>query len=1098
MTSAADPVAWQVCEESWAKWLQVHGHTVTFLSKAVGNTAGTQAPMIMTANGSRRAPDMLSIRDGVSEYWEVKFRSRADADLVTGVKHHWMSFDSFRDYVLLASSEAKLEVWVVLYEAPVGLGAPGRWLKASIRRLREAGHSGTKFGRGGEEVKAWIWPTSAMEVIDGPEVDLTGSPTVILQPEGSAAPLTIEDLALGERFGRPVVADVPTEKDATEAIPAAIEAVQRDPEVGRDVLFTRLGLSRRPRYSVLRVGPLEPGPDTDDVLEFLRYGVRVFLITGQAPSAQSMPPEEIEAFASARLLETAVVEGLGRNVHWVVDGVWPEPMPKDLALSLRIAEKSESLNLAQYRIVHQRSTENVLVTAGAGTGKTETMSERLIFLLTTEERTQTLAGSVVPDRLVASDFAFVTFTRESAKEMRERLARSLMLRQRLCPRCVHPVLAWMMQLSGAQVSTIHSFAKRLLQTNGGRVGMAPAFLVSESTMDFRRILREEMSLPMAAILEQAVDAPAAYEWQRHLQSVWDALENKGTTLMDIAQDGSASELDWGVGHPDALAQATAELTKNVLTRVAERFSQFCLTQQRLPASQLVATARSAIRSGPIAGSFRPRYIFVDEFQDTDAQQIDLLLEFAQAVDAAMFIVGDAKQGVYRFRGAEGNALAELDAQLRHRGQREFTKLELNRNYRSGPSLLDSLHPVFRALGKERLLNYGRHDQLVPGIQRAADTSVPVQTMRVNRRDTESTAADLVNAWRAADKDGAVAILCRTNDQAEKAKAAIEAGGGVCELRVGGGFFTTPAVREARALLEAIARPHDDAALLELCETRWAWGLAETRPPAEMSEEAARKWRGASVGIVDWWSRFSNLPRDGLLYRGDLQPLRLRVELLRDLLSHESVVGLLVNAVTWFAPERVARTAESASERTRYLRCIDHLVTQIDMHFGDSSVSLESILEWLRLQIATNRNADEPMDLENLVGSGRTLALTVHKAKGLQFDRVLIPFTATPFSPTRSSGTQASVVTDSQGPLSKVLWSWRPTGTKFELRNYEPDSPSARTDAMEIIQEEARLLYVAMTRAERELMILLPRRGSPASAQHWPLENWADMIELGRS
>ena len=56
---------------------------------------------------------------------------------------------------------------------------------------------------------------------------------------------------------------------------------------------------------------------------------------------------------------------------------------------------------------------------------------------------------------------------------------------------------------------------------------------------------------------------------------------------------------------------------------------------------------------------RYRYLFVDEFQDTDAAQIDLVLELRERLDCRLFVVGDVKQGIYRFRGAEGNAFEEL-------------------------------------------------------------------------------------------------------------------------------------------------------------------------------------------------------------------------------------------------------------------------------------------------------------------------------------------------------------------------------------------------------------------------------------------------------
>jgi hypothetical protein len=75
------------------------------------------------------------------------------------------------------------------------------------------------------------------------------------------------------------------------------------------------------------------------------------------------------------------------------------------------------INVGQYRIVHASNDADVLVTAGAGTGKTETMAERLVFLLATSDTKATAANDRQPFDLRLDDVALVTFTRESAREM---------------------------------------------------------------------------------------------------------------------------------------------------------------------------------------------------------------------------------------------------------------------------------------------------------------------------------------------------------------------------------------------------------------------------------------------------------------------------------------------------------------------------------------------------------------------------------------------------------------------------------------------------------------------------------------------------------
>lgn len=1084
--------AWREAERSWAIWLQVQRYTVTPLSEAVGNAAGTNAPMISTPTGLRRAPDLHTVRDGRSEYWEVKFRSRSDLDVATGVREHWMSRDAFVDYTHVAAASGS-EIWVVLYEAPTTLKT-GRWLKANVRRLRDLGHVGSKTGRSGEAVDSWVWPVTAMEVIEGPPVDLSRSQVPLLAPEGPEPKIGSAELELAERSRRqrrsPRSGVEPPPEREPETTGAA-SALARDVEIGRDLISDRLGLDGRPRYSVLRVGPLQEG--TDDILELLHYGIRVFLVTN-VPISTTMSEEEVDGFEAARLLERAVVPSLADEVHWVLDGVFPAPIPEGLSTALKAvdeaADESDTFNFRQYQIVHARHVENVLVTAGAGTGKTETMAERLLFLLATDEAIVDVGGEKRPSPLTADQVTLVTFTRESAKEMRARLARSLMLRQRMCRYCIYPARAWMMQLSNAEISTIHTFAKRLIQTAGGGIGFGPGFRVGEQTMEFRSILQQTLSPSLSDLLtsHNGRGVPPVHAWQRHLKSVWDSLESNGTTLMSLGVSDPRTELDWGSAASDGIGEDVCRITRDVLCGTAEKFADRCEQEQVVPASQLVALARSAIQALVTVPASAPKYLFVDEFQDTDALQMELLLDAHVFLGARLFVVGDAKQGIYRFRGAEGNAFKELALRTAGRGLAPFTLYSLTRNFRSGAALLDSLHPYFSAWGASSLLAYADQDRLRP-VARGVDTSRSIELRPVPpRQDCAHWAAVQVGRWRAEDADDRIAILCRRNSQAENVQRQIHDLNGPCELLVGGRFYTTPAVREMRVLLEALIGPHDDAALLELCETRWAAKLLDGPPPPTLGADDADSWRQGAVRIVGWRDRLAHLAVDGTFGREDLDPLRDRVHLLRARLARTSVIGLVIDCIGWFTPEGTALPGDGDSnERRRYLRCLDHLVTLMDLQFASGAASIDGVLGWLRLQIHTNQTEDEPFDFDLVVGTGRTIALTVHKAKGLEFDRVVIPFTKTPFRASVDGRTTASVVRQS-GSNPRILWEW--TENRVTFANFLETDEVAQRDELETIREETRLLYVATTRARRELVVLTPTSGRAASI---PPKKWADLL-----
>src|SRR3954462_12223400 len=99
MTEDDNGTLWRRCEIAWMAHLDAAGYSVMRLSDLQGNTAGTRAPMLVRGGRSYRAPDAQTIRAGVTEFWEIKHRSRADVDPLTGSSEYWMEFASFRDYL---------------------------------------------------------------------------------------------------------------------------------------------------------------------------------------------------------------------------------------------------------------------------------------------------------------------------------------------------------------------------------------------------------------------------------------------------------------------------------------------------------------------------------------------------------------------------------------------------------------------------------------------------------------------------------------------------------------------------------------------------------------------------------------------------------------------------------------------------------------------------------------------------------------------------------------------------------------------------------------------------------------------------------------
>lgn len=1067
-----DPPVWRKCEIAWIAYLAT-SCAVTRLADAHNNHPETGAPMIQIRDRLFRAPDVLAIKDGRSEYWEVKYRKRSETNRATGQSEYWMSRASFDDYCLLAIASGT-RVSVILHDGEV-YSRTGRWLLASVDEIRASGRVETRYGADAVEVEAWVWPASSMRLVDGPNIDAPSNGVPLLVPADNEIPLANDVIEKAERkLRRHQGRRTPQAQDA--ALPAGVYDMLRfDGEKRLDALRRRLGIPECPRYSVLRIGTR--GLDIDELLGLLSYGIRVFVVAETPPEWQ-LDPVWLGACEESRLLEWAVAPGADDHSCWIVDGALTEVTDA----FLETASAEWPYNHRQYKIVHRPIDEDVLVTAGAGTGKTETMAERIVFLLATSRSHSDPRDEDKLLELGLDEIVLMTFTREAASEMRQRIGRTLLLRQRLCEDCVLPTIDWLLRLSITEIETIHTYSKKVLQRDGTRIGLTPSFAIGQQTIEFRRALDQALSPLIDALLDaHGNKVPPAYALRDHAEFLWGKMAENGFSPLARARGPREPELSWGTP-PAGLDGAVSQALHDAIESAASTFLEICNRNQKIPLSELIPTAARAIAVSGRELRRPPRYVFVDEFQDTDGEQIAMLLDLRLQTNARLFVVGDEKQGIYRFRGAQGNAFNELQDRAVRQGL-SIASFSLTRNFRSARRLLDSVDAPFNKWGREGYLRYEASDRLVGTYD--DDAAGAFSMVAVSAADRPSRVLETVGRWRRDFPSKNVAVLCRTNNQALEFQRRLREVGIPCDIRVGGDFFRAPVVRELRVFLESVLNPEDDAGLLELTETRWFPGLMLMEPPPTIKGKELDEWPIAVPQILSWPQRLASIAGRDNFDRTDLDVLRRRVKALRRLLDLKPALGWLMDCDSWMQPRAVDLGQADEIERARYGRGLDHLITLLDESFGEAPISPIRLLEWLRLKIATDHSEDEPAATDEIAD---VTALTVHKAKGLEFDRVIIPTTTTPFADAGFDAV-AAIVPDAGNP--RLLWKWQAEN----LTNVSAgDQRLWRYESNERIGEEARLLYVAMTRARLELEILTSKSKEKPDRPG----TWSDLLYLART
>ncbi|NMO91991.1 UvrD-helicase domain-containing protein [Actinomycetospora sp. TBRC 11914] len=450
--------------------------------------------------------------------------------------------------------------------------------------------------------------------------------------------------------------------------------------------------------------------------------------------------------------------------------------------------------------------------------------------------------------------------------------------------------------------------------------------------------------------------------------------------------------------------------------------------------------------GAACARLRQRYrvVLVDEFQDTDPTQWDIL-RVAFHGHSTLTVIGDPKQAIYAFRGAD--VVSYLAA-----ASSAGTRATLATNHRSDAGLLAALDTVFggAALGDERIVVHpvaAAHEG--PRLAGAPDATpfrlrvVPRAGLRANWRTglpeigpaRARVAADLTAdvtallashaTWEGAPlSPGHLAVLVRTNAQADLVRDALAGSGVPAVLGGAASVFATEAAREWLALLEALEQPG----------------------------RVVRVRAAALTCFVGKRAAELDADPDGVLAEVG-EDLRRWAAVLRD-----RGVAAMLEAVS--ARHDLVRRVLGTLGGERLLTDVRHVGQVLHAEAAEHRLGVVAITEWLRLRIVESearRGEARPERTRRLESDDDAVQiLTVHKCKGLEFPVVYVPFGWDRWVPGEprevlhhdAAGRRVRAV----GGPGDPAW-----GEHTRLQRIEDDG------------EDLRLLYVALTRAQGQVV-----------------------------
>lgn len=832
----------------------------------------------------------------------------------------------------------------------------------------------------------------------------------------------------------------------------------------------------------------------------------------------------------------------------------------------------------------------LFVSAGAGSGKTFTLTRRIVYALSPE------SGPFVEhlDQVLA-----ITFTKDAAAEIRDRVRRAL-IDEGMDEEALTVDDAW--------ISTIHGMCSRILRAHALELGIDPEFTVLTDTDDL-------MDQAVEHVLGRATAPDAAPELAASLKALyaWYPMAGDGgpfgagTTIKGLVRDllELSSQLPGGMddvcvarGQADTSALADAyraalgaskaatekaqvaldaidafeasgktmedaarlmmsctmpraskafpkEQIELLKAEAADAFINIVLAcggpaldalvglarsveaeyralkaaQSALDNNDLLRMAYEALRDYPaIRAAYEGRFkmVMIDEFQDTDQMQVDLIRYLTGAGERALCTVGDAQQSIYRFRGAEVEVFRRQERKVGASGTAEAAAVagtaadvpagelvKLVRNFRSHDEVLRYVARVFDGDDGGLMQGFldleasdGRKDTLVADASRRQALFVAGGS---TQERTQAKARAIAERFRAladaGQPQGGMVLLLGRMTNADVYAQAFRDQGLDCVIAGGSVFAQAAEVQTVRALVCALANPADTAQGLMplLASPMFALGAQEFLALATKldSETGETSRRNIDAGIM------SDFDVPGLQ---DLPLVTRAREVLRYALrrvgrdSFAAIARDVVNASGWFV--RLAqRGPEGKAIAANVLKALDAVV-EAEAEFGNSPRSIALAFD----RFLAGKEAPGALNEE---GDGAVRIMTVHASKGLEYPVVAV---AECFGVRKSSG--AAQMGRVDGGAQVVALPARFDGVKLAdgtfvkgddvKKQFEhafkgkgtslwlsPElmedvcatgSPAEafvrlRNDDLRLsLEERARLLYVAMTRA-RELVIL---------------------------
>ena len=698
-----------------------------------------------------------------------------------------------------------------------------------------------------------------------------------------------------------------------------------------------------------------------------------------------------------------------------------------------------------------------VIVAGAGSGKTTVMAARVVWLVGHDE--------VPPGRVLG-----LTFTRKAAAELGRRIRSYLLSLDD--PQAMATLFD---ELGEPTVSTYNAFAGALITEHGLRLGMETDLVVTSDATRFQRAARvvrrfreplPNLTVLLAATVERVLALDSALS--EHLVPAGRLREHDRHVVEAI--DSLPSRTN------DLLKARAAALERIDLSRLVDAYRDDKLVSGVMDFSdQMSGGARLGIECPEVGEILRDRFgvVLLDEYQDTSVAQ-RLMLQGLFGGGHPITAVGDPAQAIYGWRGASADNLERFTSHFPASGGSPGPSFGLRVSRRCHPDILVAANRAAAPFYE----THGHLSPLLPDESRNVGPAELTAAQHPTISDEIAAVVGEVAAVRERAPDETIAILLRVRAEMPTLTSALRRAGVDAEVVGLAGLLALPHVNDVVSLLEVVADATANPAMLRLLTgDRWRIGARDlallgrrARELAEAVEQSvedtldgrlSKSVSGADpteiVSLSDAVEDPGQLP-----YSSEAR--RRFAEVAGVVRGIRRALGASVADLVQLAIRRLDLDIETALLDTGAADDLARLIDVAGDIGGRADIdSLAGFLAYLRAEEEFGQGLEVP----ERARPGAVQILTIHTAKGLEWDRVFVPFVvhgSFPSGQTRDRWTSTSkgfpYPLRGDADVLPRLGGWSNQALSALIAQFREDDQS----------EETRLAYVAFTRARTALHV----------------------------